>query len=75
MPLPDPGEDDGNLISHLVLGQIAEAVEQQQSREQAVVLEESGAPPTGAQLRATLRDRPGSSRAPTPRPPRPPQER
>lgn len=43
VPLPDPGEDDGHLISHLILGQVAEAIEQQYSREQAVVfLEESG---------------------------------
>jgi hypothetical protein len=43
MPLPDPGEDDGHLISHLVLGQVAEEIEHQYSREQAVVfLEESG---------------------------------
>ena len=42
MPLPDPGEDDGHLISHLVLGQVAEEIEHQYSREQAVVfLEES----------------------------------
>ncbi len=41
--LPDPGEDDGHLISHLVLGQVAEEIEHQYSREQAVVfLEESG---------------------------------
>jgi hypothetical protein len=26
MPLPDPGEDDGHLISHLVLGQVAEEI-------------------------------------------------
>jgi hypothetical protein len=37
MPLPDPGEDDGHLISHLVLGQVAEEIEHQYSREQAVV--------------------------------------
>lgn len=43
VPLPDPGEDDGHLISHLVLGQVAEEIERQYSREQAVVfLEESG---------------------------------
>ena len=43
VPLPDPGEDDGHLISHLALGQVAEAIEQQYSREQAVVfLKESG---------------------------------
>ncbi len=43
LPLPDPGEDHGHLISHLILGQVAEAIEQQYSREQAVVfLEESG---------------------------------
>ena len=43
MPLPDPGEDDGHLISHLDLGQVAEEIEHQYSREQAVVfLEESG---------------------------------
>jgi hypothetical protein len=36
VPLPDPAEDDGRLISHLVLGQIAGAIEQQYSREQAV---------------------------------------
>ena len=39
---PTPGEDDGHLISHLVLGQVAEEIERQYSREQAVVfLEES----------------------------------
>ncbi len=37
VPLPDPGEDDGRLISRLVLGQIAEVIEQQYSRVQAVV--------------------------------------
>jgi hypothetical protein len=37
MPLREPGEDDGHLISHLVLGQVAEEVERQYSREQAVV--------------------------------------
>jgi hypothetical protein len=43
VPLPDPGEDDGHLISHLILGQVAEEIEQQYSREQAAVfLEESG---------------------------------
>jgi len=43
VPLPDPGEDDGHLISHLVLGQVAEDIEHQYSREQAVMfLEESG---------------------------------
>lgn len=42
MPLPDPGEDDDHLISHLVLGQVAEEIERQYSREQAVLfLEES----------------------------------
>jgi hypothetical protein len=43
VPLPDPGEDDGHRISHLILGQVAGEIEQQYSREQAVVfLEESG---------------------------------
>jgi hypothetical protein len=42
MPLPDP-RGDGHLISHLVLGQVAEEIERQYAREQAVVfLEESG---------------------------------
>jgi len=49
VPLPDPGEDDGRLISHLVLGQVAEEVERQYSHEQAIVfLEESSARTAGA---------------------------
>jgi hypothetical protein len=43
MPLPDPGEDDGHLISHLVLGQVAEEIERQYSREQATVFLEDPA--------------------------------
>jgi len=43
VPLPDLGEDDGHLISHLVLGRIGGAIEQQYSCEQAVVFQdESG---------------------------------
>jgi hypothetical protein len=43
VPLPDPDQDDGHRISHLILGQIAGEIEQQYSRELAVVfLEESG---------------------------------
>jgi hypothetical protein len=42
-PLPDPDEDDGRLISRLVLDQIVGAIEKQYSREQTVVfLEEAG---------------------------------
>jgi len=54
VPLPDPDQDDGHRISYLILGQIAGEIEQQYSRDLAVVfLEESGiildkipAPPT-----------------------------
>ena len=43
VPLPDPDQDDGHRISYLILGQIAGEIEQQYSRELAVVfLEESG---------------------------------
>src|ERR1700730_10172992 len=43
-PLPDPAEDDGRLISTLILQRVAEAIDKEYSEGQAVTfLEESGA--------------------------------
>jgi len=41
-PPPDPDEDDGRLISQLILDQIARTIEGQYSREQVVVFLEEG---------------------------------
>jgi len=44
-PVPDPAEDDGRLISSLILQQVGKAIEQNYSRAQIVTfLSESGVP-------------------------------